>query len=103
MRFSSKTPLIYTLLLMVGCATEPQMSFEGASTAKISVPYTIVAKGVVGEVCPGKGDFLASYETALQLALSKAPGANALANAQFQRREQYGKICVRVVGDAVTI
>ena len=77
------------------------MRFAAVGVEEPEASYQVIARDVLGEACPSKGDLLSSYELALELALTQAPEANALTDVQFQRSEKFGAICVRVTGDAI--
>jgi len=100
------TCMIFSFLVLClgGCATSQTMEFGAVSVDPLPVSPTILKENVMGEDCPSGTSGYGSYSIATQQAISSVNTANALINAQFSRTERpVGKICVRVIGDAVRL
>jgi hypothetical protein len=92
------------VLCLGGCASSQTMEFGIVSVDPLPISPTILKENVVGEDCPSGTSGYGSYSKATQQAISSVNTANALINAQFSRTERpVGKICVKVIGDAVRL
>jgi hypothetical protein len=90
---------LITLLLAcaLACATYNKGTLPAASTKDLSVPMTTVREDAKGTAC---GEFLVQrLEGAVEDALRKAPGANALVDVSFH----FERLCLVVRGKAVHV
>ncbi len=78
------------------------MKFDVVAIDELALDAEVVEEQVEAEVCPDNGRY-GDYAEAVEHALGKAPGADALVNVEFFSAERaLGlELCVKVVGEAV--
>jgi hypothetical protein len=83
--------------LATGCVTYERGTIAVAAATVPPLETTVVAEAVEGRAC---GDFFAArYELAVEDALERAEGANALANVTYR----FEQLCIVVRGTAVRL
>ena len=80
-----------------GCASYERGRLAMASVKAIDVPLTIVDAEAEGRSCATMFD--ARYELAVENALIRSPGSNALMNASYH----FERLCITVRGTAVHV
>jgi hypothetical protein len=81
--------------LALGCASYERGRLTVASVRKIEAPFRIIKQDAEGTSCASMFD--ARYEQAVQDALARSPGSNALVGASWY----FEKLCITVRGTAV--
>ena len=89
--------LSLTTAFATGCATYQRGTLAALSTAPLPVETTVVAERVEGEAC--ENVLAPSFKLAIDAALEKAPGANALVDASYS----FERFCTIVRGTAVRL
>jgi hypothetical protein len=92
---ASLLALAASLPVALGCATYERGRLAMASVRKIEAPFRIIKQDAQGTSCGSMFD--ARYEQAVQDALARSPGANALVGASWY----FEKFCITVRGTAV--
>ena len=88
--------------LVSGCyVAGPKMHFEAIAIDELQREREVISEEVEGHGCPDSGIRHVDYSSTTDRALLQAPGANALANAEFFSAEKGIKLCVKVIGEAV--
>jgi hypothetical protein len=87
--------LVVAVLAGLGCASYERGRLTLASVRKIEAPFQIIKQDAEGTSCASMFD--ARYEHAVQDALARSPGANALVGASWY----FEKLCITVRGTAV--
>jgi hypothetical protein len=91
------------VLLLEGCASSQLMQFEAVSTHQLPIAPSILKANVRGEDCSKGSGSYGNYALATTRAIVSVPTANALINAKFLRSDDFSRICVVVIGDAVRL
>ena len=89
--------LVIAALASTACVTYDRGSLAAVSTAPLPMETTVVAENVVGKAC--REIFDAPVALAIEDALRKAPGANALVDVSYR----YERFCMVVRGTAVRV
>jgi hypothetical protein len=82
---------------LTGCVTYESGSLAAVSSQTLPLPMTFVAERVEGRSCVDQAE--SGFRLAIDDALRKAPGANALVDASIYFR----KLCLVVRGKAVRV
>jgi hypothetical protein len=89
-------PLLFVgASVVLGCTSYERGRLAMASVRKIEAPFTIIKQDAEGTSCASMFD--ARYEQAVQDALARASGANALVGASWY----FERLCITVRGTAV--
>ena len=97
---SALRPLLLALVavLCAGCVTVDRGWLAAASTTIVAIPMTVLEEQVEGRSC-GEPFAPERFKLALDDALAKAPGANALVDVRYG----FVGLCMTVHGSAVRI
>ena len=90
-------PLLLTITAVsnTACITYDRATLAAVSTAMVPIGMTVVAEDVEGKVCSDM--FMHPLERAIDDAMRRAPGANALVDASIH----FERLCVIVRGTAI--
>ncbi len=90
--------LVLVALLCAGCVTVDRGWLAAASTTIVPIPMTVLEEQVEGRSC-GEPFAPERFKLAIDDALAKAPGANALVDVRYG----FERLCMTVHGTAVHI
>ena len=91
-------PLALVAALSAGCVTVDRGWLAAVSTTIVPIPMTVLEEQVEGRSC-GEPFAAERFKLAIDDALAKAPGANALVDVSYG----FERLCMTVKGTAVRI
>lgn len=89
--------------ILTACIPSRPITIPVASVGTVPDDVKVLQENVTATDCPDFGYMYGNFNDAIAMAIEQVPGANALINVKFEQKDNIGRYCMRVTGDAVAL